>query len=170
MTTVKVWTELLKTKATEESFSCNTTCHSADQEILYLLRNQKFRNRVHNSLLLVLIRRQIHPVKTFISYSLKILLLFVSRGLQTGLVLSGVPTNIWFVFIFQLNPPPPTFHTPWRDFHEIWLGLSDDRHHECDIATQYRPVFRKIRYSMKIAAVDILFSTGVGFSWNVVRR
>jgi hypothetical protein len=124
MATVKVWTELLITEAKEQSCSWNATCRSADNEILCLLRNPKFRNHVHNSPPLVLIPRQIHPVKTLIFCSLKIFPSFVSRGLQIGHVLSGVPSKIWYVFlIFPLHLHPSNFsHSlkwlPWDMINE----------------------------------------------------
>jgi hypothetical protein len=110
---------------------------AATQEIPRILWNPKVHNRVQKSPSLVPILTQINPIQSIPSHpiSLRSILIFYTHlrlGLPSGLLPSGFPTNILYLFVFSPHScymPYPS-HPPWLDIliilgeeYKLWSSL-----------------------------------------------
>jgi hypothetical protein len=103
----------------EQSPSSEANSHSASQEITRPLWKPKVHYRVYNSPPLVPILNQMNPVYTFPHYFPRIDLVLSSHlrlDLPSGLIRSGFPTKILYVFLIS----PCTLHAPTTSASFIW--------------------------------------------------
>jgi hypothetical protein len=100
--------------ADAQSLSSETARGSPTQERPKILCDPKIRYRVHNSLSMVPILREINPVQTIPTYIslINFNIIYPCLGLSIVLFSSDSPTEILYAFIFSISVTPGPSHFP----------------------------------------------------------